>query len=102
MPRRIALDVRIQKLTVVVIQLRPHLIHEQTELVLHEKFFKNKPFEKGIVRDTDAMYGAVERLWYHYFTTKNETNAAINTDGMQLARQIRDRMFERVKQPQKA
>ena len=75
----------------------PHLIHEQMEQVFNEEFFKNKPFEKGIVRDTDAMYGAVKQLGYHYFTTKNETNAAINTDGMQLARQIRDRMFERVK-----
>ena len=75
-----------------------HLIREQTEQVFNESVYKNQVYQNGIICDADILYNALGGLRYRYFTNHQELENAVGTDGMQLARQIRDRMFERVKQ----
>ena len=75
-----------------------HLIREQTEQVFNEPVYENQVYQNGTIHDPDILRNALERLYYRRFTNHDEITAAVGTDGMQLARQIRDRMFERVKE----
>ncbi|MBQ1927979.1 MAG: hypothetical protein II179_02840 [Alphaproteobacteria bacterium] len=74
-----------------------HLIKEQIGQVFNEPVYKNPVYQDGKIHDATILRNALEKLHYVRFTTPDEIAAAVGKDGMQLARQIRNRMFERVK-----
>ncbi|MBO7508783.1 MAG: hypothetical protein J6T57_00710 [Alphaproteobacteria bacterium] len=72
----------------------PHLIHEQIEYVRGWKLDPYPVFQDGRIYDADILYGAMAALHYLRFTNYEELEQAVGTDGMDLSRQIANRMFD--------
>ena len=75
----------------------PHLIHEQIEYVRGWRLDPYPVFQDGKIYDSNILYRAIRKLGYMYFTNYGELEQAVGTNGMELSRQIANRMFDRVK-----
>ena len=75
------------------------IIQEQTKYVFDSTAYSHypKPYQNGVISNTDALLCALRRCDYSRFATPDEINAAVGTDGMNLFRTMVPRMFERVK-----
>ena len=74
-----------------------HLIKEQIGQVFNEPVYKKPVYQDGKIHNADILRNALEKLHYVRFTTPDEIAAAVGKDGIELAQQIANRMFERVK-----
>ena len=75
-----------------------HLIREQIEQIFNKPVYKeHQTYKNGIIHNKDILQDALRKLHYGRFTNDAEIAAAVGTNGMELSRQIANRMFERVK-----